>query len=192
MACCLPALHPAYILGVKGVGPYYGQTPKTHPTLSIFTANDRQLLTTIPDLEELSGTFGRSVPLDQRVFFLPTANLLITLPTTNDEIVLRKLSIVDIRNPVLIICLWNRFRPAPLPPVKHSPTTSPRLGPWQGAISRQRPRRHEAQAQPPNGKCPPILARPTSVILTLTDASGQEVFHSFTLKVSTTTPDRKP
>ena len=25
---------------------------------------------------------------------------------------------------------------------------------------------------------------PTSVILTLTDASGQEVFHSFTLKVS--------
>ena len=185
---CLPALHPAYILGVKGVGPYYGQTPKTHPTLSIFTANDRQLLTTIPDLEELTGTYGRSVPLEQRVFFLPTANLLITLPTTNDEIVLRKLSIVEILEKSGIDYLFAESVPPRA--IAASETFSYEIA-TRSARGKVRisldsgPEGMQLKRNRLTWKVPADFEPgPTSVILTLTDASGQEVFHSFTLKVS--------
>ena len=185
---CLPALHPAYILGVKGVGPYYGQTPKTHPTLSIFTANDRQLLTTIPDLEELTGTFGLSVPLDQRVFFLPTANLLITLPTTNDEIVLRKLSIVDILQKSSIDYLFVESVPARAIATGETFTYDIATRSARGKVRISLDSGPEGMKLKRNRltwKVPAdIEPGPTSVILTLTDASGQEVFHSFTLKVS--------
>lgn len=185
---CLPALHPAYILGVKGVGPYYGQTPKSRPTLSIFTANDRQLLTTIPDLEELTGTFGRSVPLDQRVFFLPTAHLLITLPTTNDEIVLRKLSIVDILQKSGIDYLFVESVPARAIAASKTFTYDIVTRSAHGKVRISLDSGPEGMKLKRNRLTWKVPADfepgPTSVILTLTDASGQEVFHSFTLKVS--------
>ena len=128
-------------------------------------------------MEELSGTFGRSVPLDQRVFFLPTANLLITLPTTNDEIVLRKLSIVDILQKSSIDYLFVESVPARAIATGETFT-------YDIATRSARGKVVFLSTAAPNMKLKrnrltwKVPAEPTSVILTLTDASGQEVFHS--------------
>ena len=153
------------------VGPCYGQTQNApHVDLTAMTVNCSPPFR----IWRNSGTFGRSVPLIARILYpQPISD---PLPTTNDEIVLRKLSIVDIlQKSSMIICLWNRFRPAPLPPVKHSPTTSPRARPVARCVflSTAAPR-HEVKCN--RLTVPADIEQPTNVIL-LTDASGRVFLH---------------
>lgn len=184
---CLPALHPAYFVSLAGVGPYYGQTPKTNPVLNIHTTNDRQLLATLPDLEELLGTFGRSVPIDQRVFFLPSAHLLITLPTTNDELVLRRVNLVELLKQSGVDYLFAESTPPRTAQAGKEYTYDIAVQSARGKVrlsldngpEDMKLRRNRLTWKVPANQKP----GPASIILTLSDASGQEVFHSYTLKV---------
>lgn len=184
---CLPALHPAYFVSLAGVGPYYGQTPKKNPVLTIHTTNDRQQLATLPDLEELLGTFGRSVPIDHRVFFLPTANLLITLPTTNDELVLRQVNIVQMLKKSGVDFLFAESTPPRTAQAGKDYSYDVTVQSARGKVRMSldsgpdgmKLRRNRLTWKVPTNHKP----GPASVILTLTDASGQEVFHSYTLQV---------
>ena len=184
---CLPTYHPAYIMGVKGVGPYYGQRPETKPLLSFFTANDRQLLITLPDLEELHGAHSGRLPIDQRIHFFPAENLLLTLATTNEELILRRVSLIEAMKQKGIDYLF----PSSVPPkrviagdtytyeieilsARRRAKVSLNSGPEGMRLRRNRltwivPNTHEPG--------------PESVILTLTDSSGQEVFHAFKIQV---------
>ncbi len=184
---CLPTYHPAYIMGAKGVGPYYGQRSKAKPSLSFFTANDRQPLITLPDLEELQGAYSGRLPIGQRIHFFPTANLLLTLAPTNEELILRRVSLIEAMKQKGIDYLF----PSSVPPKR---VIAGDTYTYEIEILSARRRAKAALNSGPEGM---RLRRnrltwivptthepgPESVILTLTDSSGQEVFHAFKIQV---------
>jgi len=189
---CLPAYHPAYLMGVKGTGPYYGQRPKTKPSISFFTANDRQLLITLPELEELHGAYSARLPIDQRIHFFPNANLLITLVPSNDTLILRRVSLIETMKEKGIDYLFA----ASVPPKR---VVAGGTYTYDLQIQSARGRARATLDSGPAGmklrrnrltwKVPATAEPgPQSVILTLTDASKQEVFHSFKVEVTAPAP----
>lgn len=185
---CLPTYHPAYIMGVKGTGPYYGQRPKAKPSISFFTANDRQLLITLPELEELHGAYSARLPIDQRIHFFPNANLLLTLTPSNDELILRRVSLVEVMKEKGVDYLFASSVPPKRVTAGGTYTYELQILSARGRAratldsgpAGMKLRRNRLTWQVPATQEP----GPQSVILTLTDASGQEVFHAFKVEVT--------
>ncbi|MBL67227.1 MAG: hypothetical protein CMO74_02060 [Verrucomicrobiales bacterium] len=187
---CLASYHPAYFIGVKGVGPYYGRRPTKNPELSIFTSNDRQLLVTLPDIEELMGAFNGKLPLDQKVHFFPTAELLVTVGETLDELVLRRISVIDVLKKKGIDYLFATSIPSKR--VKageiYSYTIEIMSGRGKAKVElNDGPEGAKIKKNKLTWRVPADhKAGPVSFILTLSDASGQNVFHTFTVQVENT------
>jgi hypothetical protein len=95
-----PSTAPNYYLGVAGIDRVQGQpsTPVT-VTATVRTASDGSELAIVRDLSEMAGAprFDSSksdgLTIDKRFHFIPAANLLITVPASNDRLVLRRLSL---------------------------------------------------------------------------------------------------
>lgn len=184
---CLPSLHPAYFIAVKGTGPYYGRKPKEKPVLSVYTTTDRQLLASVPNLGELFGAFSAKLPIDQRIHYSPAQNLLVTLEPTNEEIILRRLSVVDVLKKSGVDYLFAESVPPKRAKAGDTYT-------YEVAVQSARGKVKVALNTGPEGMKlkrrkltwkVPVTQKPgpASVIMTLSDASGQEVFHSFNILV---------
>jgi hypothetical protein len=96
----------------------FGTSAGVAPTLSVYSMSDRRQLASIPNLTELTGALDRrpgapptgprggfqlgpqgsttdaSLPLDKRVFLIPAADVLITVSSTRDELIVRKLDLM--------------------------------------------------------------------------------------------------
>jgi hypothetical protein len=90
----LPATDPAYYLGVRGLSD--GGAPSSGAEVTLYAADGTRLLT-IGALEEMEAvrrdedTIAHDFTVDKRFHFVPAAKLLITVPPTDDRLVLRKL-----------------------------------------------------------------------------------------------------
>jgi hypothetical protein len=92
----LPSADPAYYLSIGGV---MRNTTSHTFTISVHAASDGSRLCTVHGLDEMSGNLDwykwSTVPpsIDKRLYFVPAAELMITVPPTNDRLVLRSLKL---------------------------------------------------------------------------------------------------
>jgi hypothetical protein len=91
---------PSYYLSIAGLG---GNRPRNNPTeaitAAVHLAGDGMRLLTVRQLDEMGGDGSNESPnqddftLEKRFHLVPAANLMITVPFTNDRLVLRRLDI---------------------------------------------------------------------------------------------------
>jgi S1-C subfamily serine protease len=172
-----------------------GQAPPAQPPSLYLIGND-QPLTTLPALDELATLpqeqwTTNDFTLDKRVHFFPTANLLVTIPTTNDALVLRKFDVIDALNKSGIDYLF----------VSSTPITTAHKGELyryplevkskRGGVSFKLESGPEGMTISPAGVLTwqiPREATDSTVIVTVRDSTGQEVFHTFTIAFPEVTP----
>ena len=172
----LPAAAPQYFLTLKGPG---GKNAE----LKIYLVGNRSAVWTLKGFEELTES---SLPLEERLFFIPQANLLAILGPGNDRLTLRRLNIIDSLNDAGIDYLLVTSNPLTLAEPgktyryqlqiaskRGNPACTLATGPQGMTISREGLLTWHV---PP--KNPPADPR---IIISIHDASGQEIFHTFTL-----------
>jgi hypothetical protein len=100
----IPSPDAAYYLSIDGLGGNSarrtgGATATAKITASVHAAGDGTRLFTISDLDEMNGanhnesSIQDDFTVDKRFHFVPAANLLVTIPFTNDRIVVRRLDV---------------------------------------------------------------------------------------------------
>jgi hypothetical protein len=144
-------------------------------------------LTPITGLEGLMERSGQIEPLDQHLFLHPDAKRLIILPKTRDKLLLFRWDVEEIleRSGTDYLLVFSEaptsFEPGKT--VSYPIAVRSKLG---GV-------KYKLEAGPPGMKVSPegllhwdvprdFKAPQTSVILTISDLSGQEVFHTFIMK----------
>jgi len=170
----------------------FGQWPneKKFPELQVHVGRDQRALVTLPELPELKDFadffFQQAKPLDQHVFFLPNSNALAILPVTRDRIHLRTLDVKAELAKTSIEYLVVASRP---PIVKIGETFRYKPDVWskKGGVKLR------LDAGPAGMKLEgdtlvwPVPSRtnqpPANVILSVSDDSGQELFHTFEVTV---------
>jgi hypothetical protein len=188
----IPSTSPSYYLGVTGYDPNSGR--RTGPlTMVIRLANRGDELATIHDLDEMTDLHNDrvvvdTITLDRRFHFIPQANLLVTIPHSNDRLVLRRLdldrAIATARKPLLVVTSPSEIGARPGQNLAHQVETRSS----KGAV------RIELTSGPPGLAVTPEgsmtwrvpLDRETKeyeAIVTVSDASGKQIFHTVRIKV---------
>lgn len=161
--------------------------------------NDRPLAT-LPKLDELSFSQQEiwaptDFTIEKRVHFLATADLLITIPPANDELVLRRFNVVDALNKSGVDYLFVSSSPPPVGRRGELYRYPIEVKSEQGGVSCRLESGPDGMTVSPAGLVTwrvPQDATDTSVIIAVRDASGQEVFHTFTLSFPATTSAATP
>jgi S1-C subfamily serine protease len=96
----IPSADPAYYLSMSGLDQNAPpNSPRNGVTASVHDSGDGSRLLVVKDLNEMEGTrpneswIKDDFTVDKRFHLIPAANLLITIPFTNDRLVLRRLDI---------------------------------------------------------------------------------------------------
>jgi hypothetical protein len=189
-----PSSDPAYYLSVRGLG---NSTPPNSPapavSASIHAADGTRLLT-VWGLDEMPGVDGQEVwdqddlTVDKRFHLVPAARLLITLPPTNDRLVLRRLDIEKALDRLGSQALFVKT-----PSVLHA-KAGVLLEHQMDARSQAGGVRYTLSDGPdgmrvsPSGKLTWVAPKETTgesvkAVVTVSDASGREQFHTLTIQV---------
>jgi hypothetical protein len=193
---CIPAYRPGYFLTVSSVdpsrqGPNSGVKPAT--TLSLYTTADRSLLVTLPPMTEITAqrdaTGPGSLDWQQRVFLVPQCRRLVTVADTRDQLVVRPFDLMAALDRAgidylfvdsLPVTVADPGRPYRYPIAAQSKKGGIRFsldsGPAGMTISRDGVLSWQVPANAEPG--------PIGVIVTIEDASGQNVFHTFNVQVT--------
>jgi hypothetical protein len=188
---CLPAAAGHYYLqlspGEQGATPGQGARPTT---VTVQLEGDTRPLVTLKDIDvgDLNPWDREPFPVDRRVHFLPQYKLLVTLPQSNDRLVVRRLDVEEALEKSGVDYLL----------VTSEPPTSVKPGEaleYQVTVKSKRGRARYKLESGPKGmtvakdgkltwKVPAdFKEKEADVILSIGDASGQEIFHNFTLTV---------
>lgn len=198
---CIPAYHPAYFLGFDRQNRIHGHNTRNsrnraeNPKLSLYTTGDKRLLVSFTEFDELNDPqetpFNRfnSLSIDKRVHFFPTANLLVTVASTRDQLVLRRLEVTAALEKAGIDYLYVASLPPPPAAARGSKFTyaiavQSRQGRLQFALDSG----PEGMTLSADGKLQwnvpaDQAANHEAVIVTIKDASGQEIQHSFNIAI---------
>lgn len=194
---CVPALHPGYYLRIPPGGQRYGYDEsgeRGRPmTGSIYLLGNDRPLVSLPEMPEMRGAANEAwarndFTLDKRYLFLPASNLLATIPYTNDKVVLRTFDVVKAMDEAGIDYLFVASAP---------PLTAAKGSAYAYTIKAQSKRGGvtcKLESGPPGMTCSPdgtvAWAVPAgnadedvAVIITVRDATGQEIFHTFNITV---------
>jgi WD40 repeat protein len=198
-AMTVPALHGDYYLSLRN---------SAHPDplnrgkwqVAVHLVGDRRPLVTINDLQGLEGAnkWGRDMTsLDRRLFFIPRAKLLVVLPEPANKLLLHRFDLDEALEKAGVDYLLVTSRPVTTAVkgkaytyklavkskkggVKYRLESAPagmKLGD-DGVLSWEVP----AQVEQAEG----------NVLITVGDASGQEIFHSFTIAIKDTAEGAPP
>jgi hypothetical protein len=194
----LPSVQGNYYLSIANPfgGGFPGQPANNRMPLTVHLAGDARPLATLDDLEGLDrsqpwGPNATSLPLDKRIAFIPEAKLIITLPPTADQLYLRRFDLDEALEKSGIDYLVVTSQP----PARFTPgkTLSYRLAvkSKKGGIKYKLEAAPEGMTLSPSGQVHwsvplDFNAPEVDVIITIGDATGQEVFHTFKLRQ----PDR--
>jgi hypothetical protein len=190
----IPALHPAYFLAIP-MPDRFGTRGRTAPAgPSIYTVADRTKLLDLDPLSELqpegrSTSFGyvEDLPMSERIFLAPQHGRLVTLARPRDSLVARKFDIIAAMDRAGIDYLFVDSTP----PLLARPGETYRYaiqvksksggveftldsGPEGMTLSKDGMLRWEVPAG--------IEVQQHGVIITVKDASGQTLLHSFTIR----------
>jgi hypothetical protein len=98
---CLPAEQAGYFLSVQGKNPFDRNTKDKRGTLAIHRDGDERPLVTLPEVE-LPTDLGQGGPeplsADKRVHFIPSAQVILTIPATNDRLVLHRFDVDKLKD----------------------------------------------------------------------------------------------
>ena len=183
---CLPAFDSLYFVGVFAQnGDAYKKA-----TLGVYSAADRRLLVTLPPFEEMDtpDQWARGkMTLDKCILFAPAANLLVTLADDHSRLVLRRLNILDALEKAGIDYLFVASLPE-----RHA--VRGKRYTYQLAVKSKRGGVRYTLDSAPKGmtlsktgrlewQTPADAAAQESILVTVRDSSGQEVFHSFVISI---------
>ncbi len=95
----LPAVQGDYFLAVEAKSPP-GRDKSVRGTLTVHRVGEERALITLPEMDmpadiHLQGLNRERIPADKRIYLIPSAKLLIIIPTTNDRLVLHRISVQD-------------------------------------------------------------------------------------------------
>jgi hypothetical protein len=191
----IPAVHGSLVLSFAGEDPLgrpFADQPAKPLRASVHLDRSSRPLFTLP---ELNGLTTGSTPLGQRVFFLPAAKLLVVLSNSGDQLIVHRFALDALlaKSDVDYLFIMNR-----------NPGTALRGEEFRHTVevkSRKGDVKFSLEAAPmgmsidANGTIkwavPKDFAeKEVSVILMITDKSGQEIIHSFILPMSV--PPAKP
>jgi serine/threonine protein kinase len=188
-AYVVPAVEPGYFLAlIGGPLPLYdvkGRLPGVSEV--VLHTDERQRLFSLKALDELQA--GTDIPWEKQVHYYPTAGLLVTLGSQKDKIVLRRVDLAEQLEKSGADFLVVVSRPPPAHPGS--------LFTYRIAVrSKKGGVKVKLEAGPPgltvasDGRVswpvPIQVEGEVNVLLTLKDASGQELSHSFKIDVSET------
>ena len=192
---CIPSYHTSYFLGVRRGDNYVDGKRDTKTDVSIYTNSDRRQLLRLQPFPEMQPVQGASayahqrtagVTIDKRYHFVPAIKKLVTLPETNDQLVVRNLDVLDAMDKAGIDYLYVDSIPnrsarngqlyeypiavrAKKGPVKFNLDSGPRgmTVTKDGVI----------KWQVPKG----FFEKQVGVIVTITDSTGQDTMHAFNI-----------
>ncbi len=202
---CFPSYHPAYFLGFSGPNRMYNpmvrqgrvynnQGREEKSKLSLFTTGDRRLLLSFTDFAELNepqevAMNGReTMTIDKRIHFFPTANLLVNVSAARDQLILHRLDVTAALEKAGIDYLYVTSLPptvaVPGSTLSYAIAVKSRRGgvhctldsgPEGMTLSDDGKLQWSVPAGEPLGR--------QGVIITIKDASGQEILHSFNIAI---------
>jgi WD40 repeat protein len=188
----IPSTSPSYYLGVTGYDPNSGH--HTGPlTMVIHLANRGDELATIQDLDEMADLHNDhvvvdTITLDRRFHFIPQANLLVTIPHSNDRLVVRRLdldrAIAAARRPLLFVTSPSEIGARPGQNLAHQIETRSSKGAVRFELTSGPPGLTVTREGSITWRVP--LYRETKEydpIFAISDASGRQIFHSIKIKV---------
>lgn len=179
----LPASHGNYYLTLR-----FDQNQK--PSAAVHLIGDSRPLITLTNVELPEGLNqwgqGDGLSADKRIHFLPEAKLIVTLPASNDKLVLHRFDVEQALEKSGIDYLYVASQPPPT--ARKGETYS-----YQLAVKSKKGGLKYKLESGPKGMAVSDAGRVTwrvpadfgekeaSVILSIRDATGQEVYHTFTL-----------
>ena len=189
-----PAQHGPFYLSLNNASswpPRSYQTPAKKPSATVHVLGDPRPIVTLSDIgipaPSRSPTRlapSTSVDSDKRLFFSPDAELIAYLPTENDRLILTKFDITAALNKADLDYLFVASRPpvaVPGKPFEYPIDVRSKRGGVKFVLSAG----PAAMRVDPKGRVtwavPADFTEPQSVVLTISDSSGQETFHTFEL-----------
>ena len=183
----VPAADGPFYLSAPGGGG--AQLPAgTHagkPT-TVYAIGDGRPIATLPDVELPVGDEGwtkSDFTQDRRVFFAATAKLIAVVPATNDRIVLHRFDLYEHLEKSGADYLYVTSRPPVAAPGKEFDYQL-QVKSKRGEVSYKLDAGPEGMLISPRGRITwdaPAAFETVSVMVTVTDAGGQEAFHTFRL-----------
>ena len=179
----IPAVHGPYALFYK----QEGEQPKVR--LGLYVQGETRLLAAMPEVDGLNELVdwhsGVSMPIEQHLFLIPDAELLVFIPASSDRLVLYRVNIEQLLERADVDYLYVKSVPPPnFTPGKeyrYQLTVRSRTGGVKFRLDSGPEKMRLSQRGLQTWKVPlDFTAKEVDVIVTLTDRSGQERFHTFT------------
>jgi hypothetical protein len=185
-AFCIPAAQGDYFLSLPAQA-LRGRGKTDRATLTVYLAGVDQPLTTLPDVElpSLANLRDRAaLSADKRIHFIPAAKLIVTIPAACDRLVLHRFDVEAALEKSGVDYLL----------IASSPPTAAKKGTLYAyrltVKSKKGGVKSRLESGPPGMKLSPkgvltwrvpadFAEDQTDVLITVTDASGQEVFQKF-------------
>lgn len=162
--------------------------------VSVHMSGDERPLVNLPDVfstpeDRWGGDRSPAALSIQRLYYIPDANLIVTLPHTNDQLIVRRFNLDEVLAKSDIDYLFVASRPRVTAERGKPYTYSVRVKSKRGGV------KYQLAAGPTgmtistagvvNWTAPASYADKTAdVLLSVSDASGQEVFQNFSLELS--------
>lgn len=185
---CLPSSHPDFFVSVVG-SDKVTVSPDRRLKLGIHATFDRRLLVTIPEIDDLTEAGwggGGPLPLSRRLHVVPDATLVITMPESRTSLTLRRFDLFAEMEKADVDYFFVTSRP-PLAATRggayaYDVTVRSRRGGTEFALDHA----PAGMRISPNGQVTwdvpaDYPGKEAVVIISLRDASGQQIYHSFTL-----------
>ncbi|MGE3803628.1 MAG: hypothetical protein AB7K24_03030 [Gemmataceae bacterium] len=191
----IPAVHGHYYLSMN---PYDfvrlgARRDNKKVALSVHLVGDTRPLLTLEDLEGLPATErndlgGLPVSLDKRIFLIPRAELLVLIPDRADQLVLHHLNLDEALEKSAIDYLVVTSPPNTLAVRGQTYQYNVAIKSKKGDVKCKLEAGPDGMKASPDGRLTWAVPRKFSeemveVILAVRDASGQEIFHAFRIKV---------
>jgi WD40 repeat protein len=181
-----------YVSLIGGGNPFDPGGGDRRMAVAVHLAGDARPLVTLKDLaglEMAADPFGRqreSLPLDKRLFLIPQGKLVVTIPDTGDKLYLQRFDLDEALEKAGIDYLLVTSQP----PRRFQPGR--RLVYQMAVKSKKGGVKYKLESGPQGMTVSPAglvtwsvpsdnAAREENVIVTVSDASGQEIFHTFRL-----------
>ena len=189
----IPSTSPSYYLGITGVNPVSGQASGSVAATVRLASNGTEIVT-VQELTEMAGASraergdADGMTIDKRFHFIPAANLLITIPPTNDRLVLRRLdldrAIASSEKPLLLVTSPSELSARPRQDLVHLVQARSSRGAGRFELATGPPGLTVSPDGTLNWRVP--LApenKAYEAVLTISDPSGRQIFHTIRIKV---------
>lgn len=159
-------------------------------TVSVYSETDIKLLVTLPEMEEMAwpGYPRSGMTLDKRIHAMPDAQLMITIPDSKDRLVLRRFDLVEELGQAGIDYLYVNSRPARIAlkgqRFVYQLDVKSKRGNVQYSLESGAPGMTLSKTGKLEWGVPAhYQGKEESIIISIRDASGQELFHTFKIAV---------